>query len=84
MVDVNVVKIDGRPAAFLYGYHHDGRLTGLNIGYDASLGHAGVGTALMLRSIEDSFERGDLSYDLGPGESRFNACCAPTRRPTIG
>ena len=71
MVDVNLLIVDGRPAAFVYNYHFHGRLTGLKIGYDASLGHAGVGTALMLRSIEDSFERGDLSYDLGPGESRF-------------
>jgi CelD/BcsL family acetyltransferase involved in cellulose biosynthesis len=71
MVDVNLLLVDGRPAAFAYNYHFHGRLTGLRFGYDASLGLSGLGTALLLRSIEDSFERGDESLDLGPGETRF-------------
>ena len=76
MVDVNLLLVDGRPAAFAYNYHFHGRLTGLRIGYDASLESTwccrpGLGTALMLRSIEDSFARGDVSLDLGAGETRF-------------
>ncbi len=76
MVDVNLLLIDGRPAAFAYNYHLHGRLTGLRVGYDASLVQSGqvppgLGTALMLRSIEDSCERGDVSLDLGRGESLF-------------
>jgi len=71
MVDVNLLLVDGRPAAFAYNYHFHGRLTGLRVGYDASLGQSGLGTALMLRSIEDSCERGDVSLDLGPGETPF-------------
>lgn len=76
MVDVNLLLVDGRPAAFAYNYHFHGRLTGLRIGYDASLGRSGPGrpgwgTALMLSSIEDSCQRGDVSLDLGPGETPF-------------
>lgn len=71
MVDVNLLLVDGRPAAFAYNYHHHGRLTGVRVGYDASLGMDGLGTALLLRSIEDSCERGDVSLDLGPGEMEF-------------
>jgi CelD/BcsL family acetyltransferase involved in cellulose biosynthesis len=68
MVDVNVLLVDGRPAAFLYNYHYQGRITALRTGYDASAGHDGVGSALVLKSIEDSIERGDESIDFGPGE----------------
>jgi CelD/BcsL family acetyltransferase involved in cellulose biosynthesis len=68
MVDVNVLKLDGRPAAFLYNYHYQGRITALRTGYDASAGHDGVGSALILKSIEDSIGRGDELIDFGPGE----------------
>ncbi len=71
MLDMNLLVVDGRPAAFAYNYHLHGRLTGVRVGYDASLGVSGLGTALLLRSIEDSFERGDVSFDLGPGEMPF-------------
>jgi len=76
MVDTNLLLVDGRPAAFAYNYHFHGRLTGVRIGYDASLGRTGSGTpgwgtALMLASIEDSCQRGDASLDLGPGETPF-------------
>jgi CelD/BcsL family acetyltransferase involved in cellulose biosynthesis len=71
MVDMNLLIVDGRPAAFSYNYHYHGRLTALRIGYDASLDRGGFGRALLLRSLQDSFERGDTSYDLGPAESRL-------------
>jgi CelD/BcsL family acetyltransferase involved in cellulose biosynthesis len=71
MVDVNLLTVEGRPAAFAYNYHFHGRLTGLRVGYDASLGIPGLGTALVVRSIEDSCARGDVSLDLGAGETQF-------------
>jgi CelD/BcsL family acetyltransferase involved in cellulose biosynthesis len=71
MVDMNLLMVDGRPAAFSYNYHVGGRLTGLRIGYDRALRAGGYGKLLLLRSIQDSFERGDTSYDLGPGNSRL-------------
>jgi CelD/BcsL family acetyltransferase involved in cellulose biosynthesis len=68
MVDVNVLQLEGRPAAFLYNYHYQGRITALRTGYDASAGNDGVGSALILKSIEDSIHRGDRQIDFGPGE----------------
>ncbi len=68
MVDVNVVKIGGQPAAFLYGYHHDGHVSALRTGYDARFEDRGIGFALILKSIEDSIARGDRSIDFGPGD----------------
>ena len=65
------VLVDGRPAAFAYNYHFHGKLTGVRVGYDPTLGISGLGTALVLRSIEDSCERGDVSLDLGAGETQF-------------
>src|SRR4029077_16421082 len=48
-----------------------GRVSALRMGYDASLDCRGMGRALLLRSIQDSFERGDTSYGLGQGDSRL-------------
>jgi CelD/BcsL family acetyltransferase involved in cellulose biosynthesis len=66
MADVNLLVVDGRPAAFLYGYHCRGHVTALRTGFDASI--SGLGSALMLKSIEDSCRRGDQMIDFGPGE----------------
>jgi CelD/BcsL family acetyltransferase involved in cellulose biosynthesis len=71
MVDLNLLLVDGRPAAFAYNYQLHGRLTSVRFGFDASLGRRGLGTALALRMVEDSFERGDVSLDLGSGETAF-------------
>ena len=71
MLDLNLLLVDDRPAAFAYNYHYDGRVTGLRMGYDPTVGCSGLGTALLVRTLEDSFTRGDASYDLGPGEARF-------------
>ena len=67
MVDVNVLTVDGQPAAFLYGYHYRGNVIGLRTGFDAAL-RDGIGSALMLKTIDDSCRRGDRIIDFGPGE----------------
>lgn len=67
MADINVLFVDGRPAAFKYGYHYQALVTALRTGFDAKMGD-GVGTALTLKSIEDSCRRGDRTIDFGPGE----------------
>jgi CelD/BcsL family acetyltransferase involved in cellulose biosynthesis len=71
MVDMNLLLVDGRPAAFTYNYFFQDRVMSLRMGYDASLGSSGLGKALVLRSMQDCFERGDGSCDLGPGDSRL-------------
>jgi hypothetical protein len=66
-LDLNLLLLDGRPVAFAYNYHFQGNVFGLRTGFDASLGTDGAGTVLLGRSLKDSFQRGDRTYDLGPG-----------------
>jgi CelD/BcsL family acetyltransferase involved in cellulose biosynthesis len=66
MADINVLKVDGRPAAFLYGYHCRGQVTALRTGFDPTI--SGVGSALIFQALEDSCKRGDQTLDFGSGE----------------
>jgi len=66
-VDLNLLLLDGRPAAFVYGYCDDGYLSGLRRGYDATTCSQGAGTVLLARVLRDSFQRGDRIYDMGVG-----------------
>jgi CelD/BcsL family acetyltransferase involved in cellulose biosynthesis len=68
MVDVNVLLVEGRPAAFLYNYHCDGRVFLMRMGYDPSCGERGCGSALLLSTIRDGIARGDRLIDFGQGE----------------
>lgn len=67
MLDLHVLKLDGKPAAYLYGYHYQGNVTAIRTGFDAS-NHTGIGNALTLQAIQDSCNRGDRTIDFGPGE----------------
>ncbi len=66
-VDLNLLLLEGQPAAFVYNYCWDGQLYGLRLGFDSALSRAGVGTVLLARCIRDSFARGDRLWDLGAG-----------------
>jgi CelD/BcsL family acetyltransferase involved in cellulose biosynthesis len=69
-VDLNLMMLDGRPAAFAYNYCWRGRVHGLRAGYDAGLSRRGAGALLLAWAIRDSFQRGDRLYDLGVGYLR--------------
>lgn len=71
MVDMAVLKLTGKPVAFWYGFHHQGHVTGLRMGYRQDCPIGGAGTVLMTRLIGDLIERGDRSLDLGPGGERY-------------
>lgn len=66
-LDLNLLMVDDRPAAFTYNYCHDGRVYGLRMGFDPELATAGPGRVLQWMMIEDSFRRGDCLFDLGSG-----------------
>jgi CelD/BcsL family acetyltransferase involved in cellulose biosynthesis len=66
MADISVLKVDGRPAAFLYSYQCGGRVTALRTGFDPAI--SGVGSALMFQALRDSCSRGDHTLDFGSGE----------------
>jgi len=71
MLDVNLLRVDGQPIAYGYGYHWQGRLTGLRMGYDQAMAQSGCGNTLLAWTIRDCYERGDHWYDLGPGSLRY-------------
>jgi CelD/BcsL family acetyltransferase involved in cellulose biosynthesis len=66
-VDLNLLLVAGRPAAFAYNYHYSGHVYGLRAGFNAGVCPAGAGTLLMQMMIENSCSRGDRVIDLGPG-----------------
>jgi len=65
-LDLNLLLVGGRPAAFAYNYHYRGSVYGLRMGYDQAVSTDGSGNVLLRRMIEDSFTRGDHLIDLGP------------------
>jgi hypothetical protein len=65
-LDLNLLLLDGKSVAFNYAYHYRGHVFGLRTGYDREFSAQGPGTVLQARMIEDSFARGDHTYDLGP------------------
>lgn len=65
-LDLNLLLVGGRPAAFAYNYHYAGHVYGLRMGYNPAVTRDGSGTVLMRRMLEDSFARGDHTFDLGP------------------
>ncbi|MCA9240085.1 MAG: GNAT family N-acetyltransferase [Planctomycetales bacterium] len=71
MVDMNLLSIHGRPAAFSYNYHCEGRVIGLRMGFDPEYHRAGVGAGLLALMLRDSCERGDQSLELGAGGQDF-------------
>ena len=70
-VDLNLLRIDGRPAAFAYNYHFAGQVYGLRAGFDPSAAPSGSGTVLLRLMVEDSFRRGDQRIDLGPDSLEY-------------
>jgi CelD/BcsL family acetyltransferase involved in cellulose biosynthesis len=81
MLDVNLLKIDNKPVAFLYGYHHRGNVIALRTGFDATAGD-GLGSALMLEMIDNSCQRGDRVVDFGPGEREHKRRLRTRQEPT--
>ncbi len=66
-VEINLVRLDGKPVAFGYNYVHEGRVFGLRSGFDPEFRKLSPGTVMMHEMIRDSFQRGDTQIDLGAG-----------------
>ncbi len=64
MLDLALLKVDGRPAAYLYGTHFQGRVGMVRAGCTAGFGDAAVADALTAMSLRDSLRRGDSSFGL--------------------
>jgi len=66
-LDVNLLSVDGRHAAFVYNYVYQGYVSSLRLGFDPEFRDCGVGTVLMGHLLRDSFARGDRLFDFLPG-----------------
>ena len=64
--DINLLLLDERPIAFAYGYHFQGYVDLIRIGFAPDLAKLAPGNALWTRLIQDSFTRGDRVLDFGP------------------
>jgi len=64
-LDLNLLLVDGRPAAFAYNYVYRDRVFALRTACDPHLAAFGPGTVLQRMALEESFRRGDRVYDLG-------------------
>jgi CelD/BcsL family acetyltransferase involved in cellulose biosynthesis len=71
MLDTNILLIGGLPVAFNYNYVAGGRTYGLRCGYDPTLELEGCGRVLLYLMLEDSFQRGDVEYNFGPGRQPY-------------
>lgn len=65
--DIELLFVGDRPAAFNYNYCGGGRIASVRTGFDPDFADCGAGSVLLERSIEDSFTRGDVLLDFGPG-----------------
>jgi len=66
-LDLCLLKLDGRPIAFVYNYRRGGRLFGLRMGFDPAAAGLGPGKVLQYLMFRDSFARGDEQFDMGVG-----------------
>lgn len=71
MLDLALLRLDGKPAAFQYGYVLDGAVSSMRMGYDRQLSQQGAGNAVLNCTLEDSFHRGDKVFELGAGDFPF-------------
>jgi Acetyltransferase (GNAT) domain len=64
-VDMNLLLLNGSPAAFAYNLHYRGRVNVMRIGFDASASNHDALSVLLLHMLRDSCHRGDTLLDLG-------------------
>ena len=64
-LDLHLLYVNDRPAAFAYNYHYRGVISGLRTGFDPNISRDGAGTVLMYRSIQTAYEWGDETLDMG-------------------
>jgi len=64
-LDLNLLYVEGRPAAFSYNYVVDGVVTVAATGCDPQFADMDAGTLLIRAMLHDSCRRGDREVDLG-------------------
>jgi len=64
---VQMSQRDADVLAFGYNFHTAGYVTGLRMGYDPEESDLSPGLVLIAHMLRDSAERGDHTFDFGPG-----------------
>ena len=62
-----LLSLSGECIAFAYNYCFAGRVYGLRVGYDPRMSKVSPGNMMYGHAIQDSLQRGDTAYDMGPG-----------------
>ncbi|MDA7951345.1 MAG: GNAT family N-acetyltransferase [Pirellulaceae bacterium] len=66
-LDMATLRVNGKLVAYAYNYCHERRIFGMRMGFDPKYKKFSLGTILYKRMLEDSFSRGDQTFDLGHG-----------------
>jgi CelD/BcsL family acetyltransferase involved in cellulose biosynthesis len=75
-----VLRLDGRPAAALYGFKYGDRFYFYQSGFDPDYGKHSVGLVMMGLSIRDAIGEGAREYDLLHGDERYKFSWASRSR----
>ena len=66
-----VLRLDGKPAASLYGINYNGVFYFYQSGFDPDYGNHSVGLVTMALAIKAAIEEGAEEYDLLHGDERY-------------
>lgn len=75
-----VLRLDGRPAAALYGFLYRDRFLYYQSGFDAEFGDYSVGLVIMGMAIREAIAEGAREYDLLHGEESYKFLWASRSR----
>ena len=75
-----LLRLDGEPAAALYGFRYGGRFLFYQSGFDPRFADDAVGMICMARSIRAAIEEGAQEYDLLHGDEPYKFLWADRRR----
>lgn len=75
-----VLRLDGRPAAVMYGFSYNGRFYFYQHGFDSRYESFSVGVVLMGLTIQAALEEGALEFDMLYGTEAYKSLWARERR----
>jgi len=79
-IDLRMVRLDGKPAAYELCFDFGGRLFSYNGAYRADLDRGSPGTALTAAVIESACDRGRIEYDMLRGDESYKLRWSETLR----
>jgi CelD/BcsL family acetyltransferase involved in cellulose biosynthesis len=75
------LRLDGRPAASLYGFRHGGTFSFYQSGFDPAFTKDSVGLVMMSLAIQSAIEEGAVEYDFLHGDEAYKFQWARDARP---